>query len=225
MMRGSKLIGGVVALICSGHALAGPWTAPNGETAQFFYSNGQDINGLFGNPNVTGNLFVFQTSFLANASEGSTQSFGDTVSFDVVAKPGLLFSTISVFAGGEYTVTGDPLENSVDVTALLSLDENDGDTRHFDDALVTDVGFPVTSGSGFFNGSASVDVSNVFPSPSNNLHIELNNDILAISGPGGTATISITFEALSIEFGIIPEPASLSILAVGAGLLVRRRRR
>lgn len=223
MTRGSKLIGGVVALIFSGTALAGPWTTPNGETAEFFYSNGQDQNGLFGNPAVTGNLFVFQTSFLANASDGTTQSFGDTVSFDVLAKPGLFFDTIAVFAGGQYTVTGDPLENSVDVTALLSLDENDGAARHFEGALVTDVAFPVTSGSGFFNGSATVDVGNVFPSPSNNLHIELNNNIMAISGPGGSATISITFEALSIEFGIIPEPASLSLLAVGACVLVRRR--
>ena len=125
MMRGSKLIGGIIALICSGNALAGPWTIPDGETAQFFYSNGGDVEGRFGDPNVVGNLFVFQTSFLANASEGSSQTFGDTVSFDVLAKPGLFFDTIAVSAGGSYTVTGNPLQNSADVDALLSLDEND----------------------------------------------------------------------------------------------------
>lgn len=226
MMRGRNVVCGAVVLALGSSALAGPWTNPSGQGDSFTYSNGQDLNGLFGEPTVFGDIFLFTTGFLANSSNGGPAAdLNDTVSFDVVVKPGLAFSTVTVSAFGSYAVTGDPLENQVDVTALLALDENGGPGRHFEDSLATDVPFPVNAGSGSFQGSAVVDVSTQFPSPHNSLHFSLRDRVLAVSGPGGTAEVNITFENLAIQFAAIPEPAGLSILAVGAGMLIRRRRR
>ncbi len=226
VFKGRKLACGLAALVALGSssAFAGAWTNPAGNAASFSYSNGQDINGLFGDPSVFGDGLFFQTSFLANASNGATQSLTDTVSFDVVANPGLSFSSLSVQAFGSYSVTGDAT-NSVDVDALLSMDENGGLLRHFDDALTTNVSFPVQGeSSGLFDGSALVDIEFVFPTPSNDINISLNNNILAISTAGGSAEVNLNFQNLNIGFGIIPEPASLSLLSFGAIALVRRRR-
>ena len=68
-------------------------------------------------------------------------------------------------------------------------------------------------------------VAFIFPVPSDDIHIELSNDILAISGPGGSATVNIQFQDLRLGFNVIPEPASASLMALGFLALVRRRRR
>ncbi len=226
MLTGKKLVCGMAAIVALGSssAFAGAWTSPAGNAASFSYSNGQDINGLFGDPSVFGDGLFFQTSFLANASNGATQSLTDTVSFDVVSNPGLSFSSLSVQAFGSYSVTGDAT-NSVDVDALLSMDENTGLLRNFSGALVTDVAFPVQGeASGLFSGEATVNFEFIFPTPSNDIHIALQNNVLAITTAGGTAEVNLNFQNLTLDFGIIPEPASLSLLAFGSLGLIRRRR-
>ncbi|MFQ5501275.1 MAG: hypothetical protein ACE5EQ_03120, partial [Phycisphaerae bacterium] len=128
--RGSILCGAAVAvLMIASPAVAGPWTTPSGNTdffgnpLDFTYSNGGDINGLFGDPLLNGNDFFFSTSFVVNASNGATSQQSDAVSFDILANPGLMFSSIMVTAFGSFAITTD---GSVDVTADLSMLENPG---------------------------------------------------------------------------------------------------
>ncbi|MFQ5411449.1 MAG: PEP-CTERM sorting domain-containing protein [Phycisphaerae bacterium] len=213
-------------------ALAGPWTSPSGNQdsfgnpLDFTYSNGGDINGFFGDPLLIGNEFFFSTGFAVNASNGGTSQQTDTVSFDVLANPGLAFSSIMVTAFGSYAIT---TEGSVDVVADLSMSENPGAgslERTFTGSLNTDVAFPInTPGSGVWNGDAAVNVEFVFPSPHNDIHISLFNDVIAIAGPQGSAAINIQFQDLMIGFVVVPEPASLALLTLGGGLLLIRRRR
>ena len=150
----------------------------------------------------------------------------DTVSVDILADPGLKFGSISVQASGSYSID---TSGTVDVNANLSMTENAGLLRTFADSLTTDVAFPTSTPTGGvgvnYSGSALVDVEFVFPVPSNNIHIELQNDILAIAGVGGSATVNIQFQDLRIGFNVIPEPASASLLLVGLFAAVTRRRR
>lgn len=228
---GRILCAAAVLMIVS-PALAGTWTSPSGNTdflgnpLDFTYSNGTDINGFFGDPLISGNDFFFSTGFSVNAANGATSTASDAVSFDVLANPGLAFSSIMVTAFGSYAIT---TEGSVDVNADLSMTENPGAgslERSFTGALTTDVAFPVnTPGNGTWNGTAAVNVEFAFPTPHNDIHISLQNDVIAIAGPQGSAAINIQFQDLMIGFVTIPEPASMVLLTLGGGMLLLRRRR
>ena len=106
--------------------------------------------------------------------------------------------------GGSYAVTGD--DSSVDLDATISMDEIGGMQRHFEDSLDTIPPFPITSGNGTWDGSANIDVTFVFPTPDDAIHFELSNNVLAIAGPGGAATLNVFFEQLTIQLEVIPEP-------------------
>ena len=49
-------------------AMAGSWTNPTGTAQDFSYTNGGDVNGRFGDPEVIGNLMSFPyVTFQANS--------------------------------------------------------------------------------------------------------------------------------------------------------------
>jgi len=175
-------------------------------------------------------------NFQVNAANGSSDSQTDTTSFDAVANPGLFFAFIRVTANGSYASTG-PGQNSVELDALLSLTElganemYDGgggdDGRIWTADLVTtpDLSNGKSDSQGDWSGLASINNTFVFPLPDDNLHISMSNDVIAITGAGGSAQINVQYQDLKIEFGIIPEPASLSLMGLGAVALMLRRRR
>lgn len=227
------LIGGFAMLaICPASAMAGAWTIPGGTTdilgndLSFTYSNGGDLNGLFGDPLIINDAFFFTTAFSVIANDGAAPPpLGDTLSVDLLADPGLKFGSVSVSASGSYSIS---VDGSVDVSASLSMTENAGLLRTFGPAplITSPVTFPIsTPGGGNFTGSALVDVEMVFPVPSDDINISLTNNILAISGPGGSAEVNIQFQDLSLTFNLIPEPASASLMVLGFLALARRRRR
>lgn len=237
MLSARRLIGivGVFAaiMLTTSPALGGAWTVPGGTTdslggaLSFTYSNGADLNGLFNDPFIFGDAFFFTTAFSVGAANGATDSQSDTVSVDLLADPGLKFGSVSVMASGSYAID---TVGTVDVNANLSMEENTGLLRTFSDSLTTDVAFPTSTPTGgvgvTYTGSALVDVEFVFPVPSDDIHISLSNDILAISGVGGSATVNIQFQDLQLGFNLIPEPASASLALVGLfAAVVRRRRR
>lgn len=230
-----RIVGALAAImLTSSTAFGGAWTIPSGNTdtlggpLSFSYSNGGDVNGLFNDPFIFGDAFFFTTAFTASAANGTQASQNDTVSVDILADPGLKFSSVSVTASGSYAID---TVGTVDVNALLSMSENTGLQRTFSDALATDVAFPTSTPTGgvgvTYNGSALVDVEFVFPVPSDDIHISLTNDVLAIAGPNGSASVNIQFQDLQIGFNVIPEPASASLLLVGGlfATVARRRRR
>jgi hypothetical protein len=206
-------------------ALAAAWGTASGDAGDFTYSNGQDINGFFGEPWIPGdNTFYyvsanFQVSS-ANGAPGFAQQ-SDTTSFDAVADPGLQFSLIRVTAFGSYAVTGNGA--SVDLDAGLGISENGGMGRNWAGPLTTTPGFPVTAGSGDWSGLSVVDITFELPVPYNSIHVAMANDVVAISVPGSSATINVQFQDLKIEFEVIPEPGTLALLALGGLALLRRK--
>jgi hypothetical protein len=218
-------------------AFAGAWAAPGGSSASFTYANGQDINGLFGEPFVdTANdtFYFVESAFQVNAANGSTDTQFDEVSLDVFANPGLTFSLMRVTANGSYNAGGGGSTNEVDLQAMLNMTElgpnnaYDGgagdDGRQFSGGLVTTPGFPKSNEAGSWSGLANVDVTVEFPIPDDAIHVSISNNVIAITTAGGTAELDVQYSDLKIEFQLIPEPASLSLMAVGALALLRRRR-
>jgi len=220
------LVCGSVALLAmgTGSAMAGTWATPNGASDSFSYANGQDINGFFGDPFVSADTFFYVgANFQVNASNGSSSSQGDVTSFDVTANPGLQFSLIRVTAFGSYAATG-PGMNQVDMDANLSLTELGGAARTWNGPMITNPTFPASDASGGWSGLSNVDVTFEFPTPHDVLHVEMANDVFAITGESGSAELNVQFQDLKITFQLVPEPASLSLMAVGALALLRRRR-
>jgi hypothetical protein len=244
MLRKVLVCGALASMATFGatSAFGGPWSSPGGAADSFTYANGGDINGFFGEPYVSppgsapesaDTFFFIGSNFQVQGANGTSESQFDEVSVDVFANPGLYFNLIRVYATGSYNATG-PGENSVDIDAALMLtelganDTYDGglgdDGRSWTGNLDTSPEFPKSDANGEWSGLASVDITFEFPIPDDALHISMSNNVLAITGVGGSAQMNVQYQDLRIEFGVVPEPASLALLAVGGIALMRRRR-
>ena len=125
-------------------ALAGPW-GPTGPADNFTYSNGQDINGCFGTPIVSGDTFYFlESNFQVNAANGTTDTKDDTVSVDLLANQNMQFSSMQVTAFGSYSLIGDG--SQVNLNAGLTMHENAGLERTWSGPLMTEPAFPIAFG-------------------------------------------------------------------------------
>ncbi|MFH0983888.1 MAG: hypothetical protein V2A79_20430 [Planctomycetota bacterium] len=214
-------------------AYATPWTQPSGPGTHFAYSNGGDLYGWFGDPEVVGGIFSFSpTDFQASASGEDTMTLADTLSFDVQADPGWRFGLVRVEALGNYALTGTGA-NSVEVTQLLTVTENGVvDPRQWQGEWFADLDMPVTEGSGFWRGYDALDLGIPEPWAHEALHFEFSTDLLAISSAGGSAMIDLLPLAsppappltISITMHEIPEPSSLAFLVLGGSVLLRRWR-
>lgn len=217
----------VVALVgVASPVLGDMWSVPSGSADLFTYSNGQDQNDVFGDPFVFGDTFFFSTQFQVNTSNGGTDEETDTVSFDAVADPGLMFTSVHVEALGSYAVSG--FGSSVDLDVDVSMTENPGGgslERSFTDSLTAVPAFPISSGSGTWNLYEMVDATIHLPMPHSDIHFELFNSVLAIAGPAGSATLDVQFESLQIGLKVIPAPASTTLGFIGLGTVAVMRRK
>jgi hypothetical protein len=219
-----------VAAICGllvwvAPAAADLWNPTSGEATHFFYANGCDVNGLFGNPYVDteNDTFHFVDSvFQVHAVNGQVISQDDTFSVDLTAKTGWRFSWMTIEAFGSYALSGP--QSCADFTGQLSMHELAGGFRTWSGDMVTNPIFSFCGpSSGEWTGTAMVDVSAVWPEPQDQVHVAFSN-MLEVSAPeGGSAELNVQYTYLNVTFGMIPEPASLALLAFGGLMLARRR--
>lgn len=209
-----KVVAGIVGFaLCSGSVLhAAAWTPPSGSNGTINYTNGQDINGLFGNPGIGEQKFAFANpSSFAVVSPAGPLNITDTASVNVAASPGLFLNTVSVRVKGLYTIVGSPA--TLTFSGSLNIDGG---------AIVAPIVFvpssPITSGSALFIGTALIDL----PASTSSVQASLTFTMSAMSS--GSATAQMQNLNADLTFTTIPEPTTLGLLAGAGSMLLRRRR-
>lgn len=234
VLRRILVCGSVVAVVAfCAPAEAAYWsgTAPSGH---FTYDNGHDLHGGFGTPVVTSDDKLKFTSAMMSvtAEDGGTDHLDDTVLFDVHILPGFNLTGLEVRVYGDYLVQG--AGSQIDLHATLTLEEfaDQGSTppgprTYTDDLTPNPISFPLVCVgpdlTGTYNGIATVDISTELPGVDNDLHISCRNVLDAVAAEVGVANLNLFFQQARFEIGLIPEPATLAMLALGALALLRRR--
>ena len=210
----------LLAALCCGPVAAGfvEWSNPSGETDYFYWENGGSVSGLYGCPTLIGQTtFVFfPTDFRAQASDGETVSVSDTLSFDLVMKDLNCLAGIRVREIGDFGMAGSG--TSVSATGQLDITSLSGGGSASTTLLMTPE-VPITSGSGSWQ--ADGHLTGLF---CNTLTITLSNELIAVSSAGSSAFIEKKSSAQAIAIEIIPEPATVALLGLGAVGLLRKRR-
>ncbi|MEM6313944.1 MAG: PEP-CTERM sorting domain-containing protein [Planctomycetota bacterium] len=188
-------------------------------TDGFFYSGGGSDAGLFGSPDfVTSTGFLFSPDgFVAadNVDDDTSVTTTDRLEVRITAKPGLTLDKITIEEQGDYSILG---PGSVQVTGALFL-TGPGLGSGVGDLLTTNPGMPITTvGSGLYDGMVMIDL----PDGITEVVLVYNNTLQADS-EGGAALIQKKTAGLEINV-VIPEPATMGLLALGAPMLMRRRR-
>ncbi|MCD4830798.1 MAG: PEP-CTERM sorting domain-containing protein [Anaerohalosphaeraceae bacterium] len=191
------------------------WSNASGSADSFDWSNGGSDIGLFGDPNVVGDTFVFFPNNFRAESTGGFTDIWDTLSVEISAHLGSTITGIQITEYGDYGITGCGLVN-----VRGSLDVEDTDNGGLYSAnLATTPAMPITQGGGSWSATVSISQMNA-----QNLIITLENGLLAFANPGSSAFIQKEILGGAVAITIIPEPATLTILTLGAvGLLKRRK--
>jgi hypothetical protein len=200
-----------------------PWAQPAGTVPGVFsWSNGQTENGLYGSPIVAGNSFTFfPNNFRAVANGGGTQTTTDRISFTLDVAPGNFFESFRVVETGDYSITNG---GTVDSRALLTVNNASGAGQAVANAVGTPT-FPLAvvqpdNQSNFWNIATNL---NVLPNGWTRVNVTLDGAVEAASPVSGTSQIEKKVGGVTITVNI-PEPATASILSLGAAALLRRRR-
>jgi len=201
-----------------------PWSNPSGTASYFDWENGHNSNtNLFGSPTlVGGNAFRFSpTDFRAESVDGVSGTANDIAAWDAIAHPGHQFSEIRIIEHGDYSISGTHEDNEVEVTTLLRADDNDLIWQWMQDFTTIEY---TEEGTGLWDIDMSLDLENTFP-PITDVHITLENNLVAISGgPGNVTWIEKKFAGAIIDVILIPEPSTLALIVFGGFALIRRRR-
>ena len=215
----SGLLIGACLFASAAQAATIPWSNPSGATSTFTWANGGNDTNLFGSPTVIGNSFVFfPSNFKAQSSNGVADQKSDRLEVDIVAKPGFTLQGLNVQEFGDYGILGTgsvQAFGSIFATNLLNATIQA-------DSLHTTPAMPITAGSGQWSGTETIDYTAQGVTA---IHIVLDNVLQANSGANSTAFIEKKVADIGIKIEVIvPEPASLGLLAFAAPLFIRRRK-
>ena len=192
------------------------WSNKDGSADYFDWTDGGSETGLFGSPTIVGgNTFLFfPSNFRAESLDGVSEIIYDKLEFNLAAHPGYAIKGIVIHELGDYGISGSG-EVSVSGTMFLT---NLSEWGVYTDNLVSTPGSPITSGSGEWSAEVGVDGLDW-----TDLNVTLNNNLIALSGPGSAAFIEKKVAGVAIEI-IVPEPTTICILGLGGLMLFRKKR-
>lgn len=202
-----------------------PWTIPSGSTTSYMYAGGGSDNGLFGDPLIVGDTFLFfPQNFRAESVNGVPDTVSDRLEFDLWVKNS--GDKITEIRLDEYGDWGTLTSGTVSASGTLFITDLDNARLPKNSNLTTAPGMPIVSNvgaSGDWSGYVQIDVANDLV-PWQHIKIILNNNLQATSAVGSTSFIQKKVGTAGIGITVIPEPATLMLLAGTAGLMLRRRR-
>jgi len=201
-----------------------------------------DPTPLFGAPTVAANSLDFNpTAFVSNSSNGSSDSTIAVLDFTMEATFGNVITNILMNERGDYTIFGaGGVGTSAVVSAPVFID-----IVEVDNIAITPVQFNANlvftpsngdynlqdDGAGFgviWTGNLDIDVEQVlidnnvpFTHGATEVKFIMNN-ILATTSEAGTQS-NIQKKDAGVGITVVPEPASMMLLAAGMGLALRRK--
>jgi len=215
----------VVMCMSAGAIGAVSWGTPSGSADNFDWANGQNSDtNYFGDAFWFGGDILYFFSNFDVASPGGATSKSDTLDVDLAAKTGMKFTNVDIRLYGDYNITDPNSTGGNSVTA--DFDMTGTKAGHpmspWTDGFVFTTNVPTPSVTGW-NDSASLALLSI-PDVTD-LHLSVSGSTLVIDdGHGGTASLTANIQEMEMRFTLIPEPASLGLLALG-GLAAFRRRR
>ena len=184
------------------------WSNPSGSTSLFSWDSGYSNLGLFGDPTISGNSFIFAPPAFTAVNPG-TPTRSDTIQVVITVQPGQTITGVAVHEIGTRTST-----NRTTVQGTLRVkDLTVGGINELTNSMVygNDTGTPIN-----WTGDASIGSLTFLGGTS--FQLTLTNNLSALlSGQ------SITKTGVVIE--ILPTPGAATALLGMAGCVVLRRRR
>jgi hypothetical protein len=188
------------------------WGNPTGSADFFDWQNGQSLYGLFGDPILVGGntLVFFPSNFRAESLDRQVISVSDRLEFELIVHSGFSIQDISITEHGDYGILGSGL---VQVSGALSA-ENLDTTDTLNSSLITDLPErPQADSPGQWQAWTQLGV---IPADWTRIKITLENNLLAVSGSGSVAWIEKKVLGNAVAIQIIPEPATVAMLSIGA---------
>jgi len=201
--------------------------------AQGFYDNIEETSitdpvPLYGPPVVgVGNSITFSpTTFMASVSTHASDITSGALEFTFTADPGTYIQSLSLFETGTWSITGDAGVTAGGGLIVTYFDELTQTFVSIGEPIHTTVppadDFPLMGpGNGTWFGSALIDLE-AMDIVTDHVIVTLDNNLIASSCGCGEATI--TKDSVTINVSVVPEPASLALMAAGTVLIVRKRR-
>lgn len=231
------MIAAAATLLASAIANAAPtsWTPASGDAGTFSYSNGQSLNGNFGNGTAisgTG-FFTSPTGLIASASSSfdsmlpANASASDTLSVILNAKPMTQFGSISTTILGDYAHDGFSMVGASGELRVYNLDNLSASPQVMD---LSFTGLPTSPILGQSNGAFAGTAALALPNGWTNIRVELDGAVTADALFGASSTIqakdvSIDVATAPLRTSEIPLPAAaFAAPALGAVAFKLRRK-
>ncbi len=180
----------ILAVLCSSSEAVVYWSSASGSADSFDWSNGQSDAGLFGNPIVSGDTFIFFPTNFRAESTGSFTEIWDTLSFDISAHTGSVITGIQITEYGDYGIIGGGLVNMI---GSLTVNNTDSSSS-YSAGLDATPQMPTTLGSGNWSATAAISQMNA-----TNITVTLENGLLAFANPGSSAFIQKKCSAMPLQ--------------------------
>ena len=216
----------VVVCVSAGAFGAVSWTNPNGLADNFDWNNGQNSDtNYFDSPLYFGGDELWFFSNFDVSSPGGDTSKADTLDVDLTAKNSMKFTNVEILVYGDYSIT-DPNQtglNSVKSQFDMTGTKLGHGNSPWSDGFVFTTNVPAPPATPWNDSAALSALSVAFPDVTD-IHMSVTGSTLVVSdGQGGTAAMTANIQWMQMKFTLIPEPASLALLALGGLVALRRR--